>query len=90
MSEHSIRTMLNDIDIDLPPKLSIKYPNHKRLKVGPSARSAREMGHIDEKSYMMCRFSAIVELMSRHHGAPPAIVECAQNPHLSFQNTNIS
>jgi len=26
MSEYSIRTMLNDIDIDLPPKLSIKYP----------------------------------------------------------------
>ena len=26
MSEYLIRTMLNDIDIDLPQKLSIKYP----------------------------------------------------------------
>ena len=26
MSEYSIRTMLNDIDIDPPQKLSIKYP----------------------------------------------------------------
>jgi hypothetical protein len=26
MNEYSIRTMLNDIDIDPPSKLSIKYP----------------------------------------------------------------
>ena len=28
MSEYLIRTLLNDIDIDPPQKLSIKYPTH--------------------------------------------------------------
>jgi len=28
MSEYLIRTLLNDIDIDPPKKLSIKYPIH--------------------------------------------------------------
>ena len=30
MSEYLIRTLLNDIDIDPPQKLSIKYPSVKR------------------------------------------------------------
>ena len=31
MSEYLIRTLLNDIDIEPPPKLSIKYPKRRLM-----------------------------------------------------------